>query len=336
MQSIIDGFTMYTVLRAALQLSIIDLLAAAPRTLDDLAGAVAAATDLGRPDERLLARLMRALRHLGLVDLDVGGRYRLTADGEPLISDRDDSLAPAALIWGTDLWRDSAHLLHLTIARGVPVALDTYEVSSPYAYLHSRPAEGRLFNEFMRTRSHSVADALAAQDLSRFGSVADIGGGTGIVLARLLQRNPGLRGTLFELPEVAAEARQHLGELGLDAVTVVEGDMFADPLPPAELLLLCNVVHNYDDERAVKLLARVAELMTAGAELWIVDSIVEDDPVSSPTSGVALDVKMLTLFASGQERTLGDIGTLLGEAGLAVVRTGLLPHGLSLLVARPG
>ncbi|NUR91051.1 MAG: hypothetical protein HOY71_43845, partial [Nonomuraea sp.] len=181
------------------------------------------------------------------------------------------------------------------------------------------------------TRSVTVARALAEQALTGVGSVADIGGGTGVVLATLLAAHPRLRGVLFELPDVAAQARRHLAG---QEITVMEGDMFGTPLPRAGLYLLGNILHNYPDERAAKLLARISALMDADGRLWIVDTILDDDPRRSPTSAVALDMKMLTLFSGGQERTLSEVGALLESAGLAVARTEPMPHGLHLLEAR--
>ncbi|GGT40932.1 methyltransferase [Nonomuraea spiralis] len=328
---LIDDYILYAAVRAALRLSVFDLLAAGACAVDELADEIAAG-GTGRPDEQLLGRLLRALEHLRLVERDARGRYLLTGEGDLLTSGRDDSLAPAALMWGEELWRDSADLLHRTITRGGPAALELHQVGSPYDWLSTQPAAGALFNEFMATRSVTVARALAGQDLTGVDAVADIGGGTGIVLATLLASHPRLRGVLFELPEVAAQARRHLD--GRSAVTVAEGDMFADPLPLAGLYLLSNIVHNYPDEQAAKLLARIAALMDADAELWIVDAILDDDPHRSPTSAVALDMKMLTLFTGGRERTLTGVESLLEAAGLHVARTEPLPHGLHLVVAR--
>ncbi|MFI9597973.1 methyltransferase [Nonomuraea sp. NPDC052265] len=327
---LIDDFILYAAVRAALRLSVFDLLAAGPCAVHELADEISAG-GTGRPDETLLGRLLRALEHLRLVERDARGRYLLTGEGDLLTSGRDDSLAPAALMWGEELWRDSADLLHRTITAGEPAALELHHVDSPYAWLSTRPAAGALFNEFMATRSVTVARALAGQDLAGVDAVADIGGGTGIVLATILAAHPRLRGVLFELPEVAAQARRHLD--GRAGITVAEGDMFADPLPRAGVYLLGNILHNYPDEQAAKLLARLAALMDDRAELWIVDAVLDDDPRRSPTSAVALDMKMLTLFSGGQERTMAEVGNLLGAAGLHVARTEPLPHGLHLVVA---
>ncbi|MCK2218882.1 methyltransferase domain-containing protein [Actinomadura sp. ATCC 31491] len=331
-QDVLDAFTMYSVLQAAVRLSVPDLLAAGPRTVSGLADGVAAATEHGRPDERLLARLLRALHHLRLVERDESGRYSLTEEGALLTTGRPDSLAPQTLIWGEELWRESAHLLHRTIATGEAAALGSLGHASPYAYLQARPAAARLFQRLMRGVTVTVARALTEEPLPP-GRVADIGGGTGALLTTLAAAHPGLRATLFELPEVAAQALETLGqETGIE---VVAGDMFTDPLPQAGLYVLSNVLHNYDDARVAALLARVADAMAPGGLLWIVDGVLEDDPVRSTTASAALDVMMLTLFAGGQERTIGELGELLAGAGLAVVRTRPLPHGRHLVVARP-
>ncbi len=55
--------------------------------------------------------------------------------------------------------------------------------------------------------------------------VADIGGGTGTLIAEVLRRNPQLRGTLADLPETAARARRYLAGLGLDGRCEVVGQI---------------------------------------------------------------------------------------------------------------
>src|SRR2546430_1503244 len=69
-------------------------------------------------------------------------------------------------------------------------------------------------------------------DFSRFGTVVDVGGGTGNLMAAILDRHSGVRGTLCELPHVVKAARTALEARGLgDRVAVASIDFFKE-VPP--------------------------------------------------------------------------------------------------------
>jgi 2,7-dihydroxy-5-methyl-1-naphthoate 7-O-methyltransferase len=182
-------------------------------------------------------------------------------------------------------------------------------------YLDANPAIGASFDATMAVDGGNVAVA-EGYDWTPVRHVADIGGGTGKLIAEVLQRNPGLRGTLADLPETAARAREYLAGLGLDGRCEVVGQSFFDPLPPgAGAYLLNRVIHDWDDAAATAILRRCAEAAGGSGRVLVVES--HATPGSDPASFAEMNLRMLVL-SGGRERTIEDYSALAADAGLQV------------------
>ena len=184
-----------------------------------------------------------------------------------------------------------------------------------WAYLDANPAISASFDATMAVDAGSapVADGY---DWTTVRHVADIGGGTGTLIAEVLRRNPQLRGTLADLPETAARARQYLAEAGLDGRCEVVGQSFFDPLPPGpDVYLLNRVIHDWDDAAATAILRRCAEAAGRTGRVLVVESHGTADGDSAAFA--EMNLRMLVL-AGGRERTINGYSALAAEAGLQV------------------
>ena len=138
------------------------------------------------------------------------------------------------------------------------------------------------FTELMNCRGISFGQqlALALQDrVQNHQHVLDVGGGSGIYAATLVARCPHLRGTVLEQSPVDVIAARELAKHGLsDKIDVVSGDMFADPWPTdADIVLLSNVLHDWDFPEVEKLLDRCAEALQPGGLLVIHEAFIDND-----------------------------------------------------------
>jgi hypothetical protein len=181
-----------------------------------------------------------------------------------------------------------------------------------WAYLDANPAISASFDATMAVDAGNAAVA-DGYDWTTVRHVADIGGGTGTLIAEVLQRNPQLRGTLADLPETAARARQYLAGLGLDGRCEVVGQSFFDPLPSgADAYLLSRIIHDWDDDAASAILRRCAEAAGSTGRVLLIESAGGD-----PASFAEMNLRMLVL-AGGRERTIDDYSALAAGAGLQV------------------
>ena len=182
-------------------------------------------------------------------------------------------------------------------------------------WLDANPAISASFDATMAVDAGNapVADCY---DWTTVRHVADIGGGTGTLIAEVLRRNPRLRGTLADLPETAARARQYLAGLGLLGRCEVVGQSFFDPLPPgADAYLLNRVIHDWDDAAATAILRRCAEAAGSTGRVLVIES--HGTPGGDPAAFAEMNLRMLVL-TGGRERTIDDYSALAAGAGLQV------------------
>jgi 2,7-dihydroxy-5-methyl-1-naphthoate 7-O-methyltransferase len=183
-----------------------------------------------------------------------------------------------------------------------------------WAYLDANPAIGASFDATMAADAGSAAVA-DGYDWTTVRHVADIGGGTGTLIAEVLRRHPHLHGTLADLPETAARARQYLAGLGLEGRCEVAGQSFFDPLPVgADAYLLSRVIHDWDDAAATAILRRCAEAAGRAGRVLVIESHASD---GDPASFAEMNLRMLVL-AGGRERTIDHYCALAAAAGLQV------------------
>jgi predicted transcriptional regulator len=181
-------------------------------------------------------------------------------------------------------------------------------------YLDANPAISASFDATMAVDAGNAAVA-AGYDWTTVRRLADVGGGTGTLVAELLQRHPQLRGMLIDLPRTAARAREYLAGRGLDGRCEVVGQSFFDPLPPgADAYLLNRVIHDWDDAAARAILRRCAEAAGSTGRVLVGESVVLG---ADPATFAEMDLRMLVLVG-GRERSLADYSALAAEAGLRV------------------
>ncbi len=136
----------------------------------------------------------------------------------------------------------------------------------------------RHFTLALAGRAKNVAPHLAKQLPMTEGMLLDIGGGTGIYSIACLQAHPKLRAIVLDRPEVLKIAQEFAQAYGVeDRLECRPGDMFAGPLPPADQVLLSNVLHDWDVPECQELISRCADVLPAGGRLLIHDVFLNDD-----------------------------------------------------------
>jgi SAM-dependent methyltransferase len=172
----------------------------------------------------------------------------------------------------------------------------------------------------------SVADAYAFSDIR---TVVDVGGGQGILLVEILRRHSHLHGVLLETPAVAARAAAELDAIDIaDRCEVLPGDFFERVPDGADCYVMANVLHDWDDARAIEILRNCRRSMATGGRVLIVERLISDDP-GQAVPALLSDINMLAL-TGGQERTNAEYGELLAAAGLNLgnVHPAASPYGV--------
>ena len=226
---------------AITRLEVPERLAAGPLPVAELATAVGAHQDA-------LWRVLRLLADHTIVTFE-GDRVGLTDRGRLLCRDHPSSLSAAfATVGASD------------VAHGLTDTLRTGRAATPrvlgmryWDYLAAHPDQQALFDQAMVQRAQLLSLAcVPVLDWPTSGTVADVAGGTGTLLAAVLQAAPGVHGILVEQPQVLERARPFLERQQVaDRCLLHAGDLFAPP-PPADLFLLASVLHDWDDDHAAR------------------------------------------------------------------------------------
>lgn len=165
-------------------------------------------------------------------------------------------------------------------------------------------------------RAKNVAPSLAeAVDLTSAKTLLDIGGGTGIYAIACLQKNPHLKAVVWDRKEVLKVAGEMAVSYGVaDRLDLVPGDMFADPVPAADVMLLSNILHDWDGPECLRLLKRCADALPAGGRALVHDVYLDDD-LGGPFAVAMYSAALFTL-TEGRAYSSSEYRQWLMTAGL--------------------
>jgi hypothetical protein len=305
-------------LHVVAELGIADHLGDTPATAASLAAAAGVDADA-------LERMLRLLEVAGVFEAR-GPSWAHTELSRMIRSDHPQSMRPfIRMIGGRVQWSAAGELAHA--GRTGEAAIATVASGGLWAYFRDHPDDGRIFDAAMTAKSEAeIAALLPAFDFSRYPVIADVGGGRGHILRAIVDATPGARGVLFDLPNVV-DSLAPMPRISLHA-----GDFFNDALPPADVYLLSNVLHDWADAEAQRILHSVRRAAAGHSELLVLESTLPEGPEAHHAK--VLDIVMLTL-TGGRERTQRQYAALLEAAGFVLDRVVATPGPVSILVGRP-
>jgi len=203
-----------------------------------------------------------------------------------------------------------------------------------FPYLTKHPAAAAVFNAAMTDMTLQVAAAVvAAYDFTQFGTLVDVGGGSGSLLMAILSANPVLRGLLFDVPHVVEEARKRIMAAGLAERCRVEAGDFFQAVPPAgDAYLLKWIIHDWDDAQSVTILKNCHRAMAKNGRLLLVEAVIPRG--NMPFFHKFIDLTML-VAVGGHERTEVEYHDLLEAAGLRLTSITPTQSEMSVIEAVP-
>jgi predicted O-methyltransferase YrrM len=308
MRRLITGFSVTISISAVAELGIADHLSEGPKTASDLAR-------LSGANEDFLRRVLRYLASEGVFEERAGDAFALTERSHWLRSNVPGSLRPRAVYTGNALsWMTWGSLLQCmkTSVSGFEVAFG----EGIFDYVRTHPDAAATFNAFMAANTAASVEAiLAAYNFSGVRELVDVGGGRGALVAGVLQANAGMRGILFDMPEVVATAGPLLDQAGVaDRCKVIGGDFFEAVPAGADLYALKFILHDWPDAKCIRILRNCRQAMAPGGRVLVVEHVVPKD--GGPHISKFMDINMLVNTSGGRERTRQEFEQLLAAAGL--------------------
>jgi hypothetical protein len=256
-----------------------------------------------RIDDDVTYRVMRALASDGVFE-----------EVEPRIFRNNE----ASELLRTSGWRDFAHFFggvwmraaaELDVEGGATFSRVVGE--DFWSWLAAHPDERAAFDRAMAEGKERSLERFGGVEWRGDETVVDVGGGDGSLLRLLLEREPGLTGVVFDLPETTRDESAFR-----DRLTFVAGSFF-DAVPPADAYVLQQILHDWDDEHALAILRTVRAAAHDGTRLLLLEDVVA--PGVESAGAKWLDLLMLVI-ADGRERDADQWRTLLDAGGWEIVR----------------
>ena len=312
MRNLTIGYWVARLIHVAATLKVADLLKKGPRTVEDLAAATGV-------QPHGLYRILRALASVGIFAETKNRRFKLTPLAATLQTGVPASMHAWALMindnWQWNAWMELPHGVKTSEvpflkAHGVPI----------FEYLEKHSEDLQVFGESMTSLSRTENPTIpAAYKFSGIRTLVDVGGGHGSLLATILKANPKLKGVLYDQHSVVsrAEKDQYVTAKGIKERCRLESGNFFEAVPTGgDAYIMKYILHDWNDEECVKILANCRAAMNEKGKVLIVDNVI--DSGNDPSWGKLLDIQMLII--GGRERTKKEFASMFAEAGLKLTR----------------
>jgi hypothetical protein len=311
MRRLLLGFSTTIGISAVAELGIADHLAERPRTATELAR-------LTETDEDFLRRLLRYLSSEGVFEERDGDAFALTERSHWLRSEVPGSIRARAVYTGSAMsWMAWGSMLAcLKTGQSGFVAAFGEDI---FDHMRGHPKSAATFNAFMAAQTAaSGAAILGAYSFAGVREMVDVGGGHGALIAGALRANAGMRGILFDMPQVIATAGPALEKAGVaDRCRTLGGDFFAAVPAGADLYALKFILHDWPDDKCIAILRNCRKAMAPGGRVLVVEHVVPES--RGPHIAKFMDINMM-INTSGRERTERQFTQLFAAAELRLQR----------------
>jgi hypothetical protein len=314
---VFENLALHQAIFVAAELGVADLLAEGPRSAAELAVAL-------NVHGSSLYRILRLLASQGIFTESASRTFANTNVSKALRTGIPGSLRSMARFRGSEFfYRPFGEILH-SLQTGHPARSKVLGMNG-WQYLRQNPDAAAIFDDAMSDFTLLVAPAVAAAyDFSRWGSVMDVGGGNGVLLAAILEAHPKLKGVLADRPHVLDHARQRgflAGELQTRSA-MLNCDFFGEVPSGCRAYLMKSVIHDWDDDEARRILGNCRKVTPKDGALLLVEWDLSE--ANLPAPGKFADVAMMVV-TGGRERTIEEYRTLLEGVGFRlneVISTG--------------
>lgn len=311
MMQMITNYWLSQAIYGAAKLGIADLIKDGPKSIEVLATETETNT-------RALYRVLRALASVGIFSEVEPKVFGMTPLGRCLQTDVPESLRYLSILFSEEHFRAWAEILH-SLKTERPGFEKVYGMPA-FEYFDKHPETATTFNSAMTNFSNTMHNAVAdAYDFSGMKIVADIGGGQGALLRKIMSKNEQLQTILFDLPKVVAGAPPLMEAAGVsERCKIVGGDFFQDDVPSGcDAYILSTVIHDWDDAESIAILKNCHKAMPASGKLLLVELVIPEG--DTPSFSKLLDLNMMML-PGGRERTEAEYQALYNAAGFELTR----------------
>ncbi|CAN4101307.1 unnamed protein product [Withania somnifera] len=250
-------------------------------------------------------------------DGNIHTSYKLTPLSQTLISDKDgSSIAPFLLLTADPIPINSWFHLKDAILEG-EIPFNKAHGMHAFEYHGKDSRFNRVFNKAMQNLTCIEMKRVLEcyNGFQGVKEVIDVGGGLGISLASIISKYPTIKGINFDLPHVIKDAPTYQG------IEHVGGDMF-NSVPQREVIILKEILHNWDDDDCVKILKNCWSALPKNGKVVVIEQIQPEYPETDLISkhSFSMEMSMMIVFQGGKERTKTQFEALAKQAGFIALK----------------
>jgi len=256
---------------------------------------------------------------MGILERDgdgPGAQYRNTAEASIFLDKSSTEYVGGILeMLNARLFRFWDGLGH-ALKSGKPQNEARHGMKPMFEELYSKTERLEQFMAAMAGISRGNFRALAEKfDFSRYETLTDVGGASGVLSIEVAKAHPHLRCTSFDLAQVAPIARANIEWAGLhDRVDTASGDFFKDPLPKADIITMGMILHDWNLEKKQHLIRAAYDALPDGGAFIAVENLI-DDARRENTFGLLMSLNMLIEFGDAFDFTGADFRSWCKDAG---------------------
>ncbi len=160
-------------------------------------------------------------------------------------------------------------------------------------------------------------------DFSSHKTLTDAGGSAGMLSIMVAKHQPHISCVTYDLPPIEAIANETIQKFDLsDRVKTASGDFFNSSLPPADIVVMGNILHDWDEESKITLMKKAYDALPAGGAFVVIENIIDDDRKQN-VFGMMMSLNMLIETGTGFDYTFSDFNKWAKMTGFN--STNLLP-----------
>lgn len=279
--------------------------------------------------EDSLRRVMRALAAHKVFTKQSDDEYLLNENSEILLPDHPQTMKYFILFKGSKWYTSSWSNLDYSVKTG-QTAFDDIHGMGTFDYFSKNPEAQKEFHDAIaKSPFHKLA--AEAYDFSVFDTIIDIGGGSGTLIASILNKFENAKGGIFDLPSVEIEASENISKYDLQDRCDFFGGSFFETVPNADAYLLSRILHDWTDEESIQILKNCRKAISKDGRLFLIEFVIEEATLKISSD---MDIEMLVM-EGGKERTQEEFENLFNQSGFKFVQKTSLAPANYLIEAQP-
>ncbi len=319
------GFQISQAIYVATKLSIADLLKEGPLNFEEIARII-------KCDSDAVYRLLRTLASINIFE-ELSDKYFANTDLSSLLMEtHESSIKSKVLLYGEEPYQVWGKLID-SVKSGEESFTSLYK-NSFYSHLYQNPERFEVLSHYLKqTAAPRVQAILQNYDFSSTKTLVDVGGGSGCMLAEIIQKYTHIKGVLLDCDPVIADAKQEAITKGtVTNIEWVSGNYLESVPPNADTYLLSHIIHSLNDEQALIVLNNCHRAMSKDGKLILIEALVNDKNKFDIAKWMDLNMLVTT---NGRERTEKETLELLGKANFRFLSCVLIQSGVYLIEAQP-